>query len=48
MSIVSELFLNLWFFLFSQIGIFALGCLFGGRVKREVKNLIDRIDGKIG
>lgn len=39
-------FLDIWTFAFSQLGIFALGYIFGASLKREFSNLIDKIDGQ--
>ena len=50
MNGISLFFMDVWTFAFSQIGIFALGCLAGyfllGKVMGEIKSLADKIDGK--
>jgi hypothetical protein len=52
MTSVSVWFLDIWTFALSQVGLVLLGVLigywFGGKVKSEVLNLVDKIDGKVG
>jgi hypothetical protein len=51
MNGLSLFFMDVWTFAFSQVGIFALGVLAGhfllSKVMSEIKNLADKIDGKV-
>jgi len=43
MNAVSLVFLDVWTFVFSQVGIFALGTIFGNRLKSKADAAIDGI-----
>lgn len=43
---IALFFMDVWTFAFSQLGIFALGVLFGNRLKAKADQAIDGIGGQ--